>query len=286
MKSWIAVSVFMVCALYSFAQDDSVAYEEYYESTDNAQESTLPILDPSEISEKKGHTTEAIEAKHFDSKKWQEVVGARDYSEAEEKKQKKREESKSKESTSGAEDKRILQRDTDDEEEFEPESSSFSLPINSDFLKVIFYILVIGIIALILFLILKNLKFKSKTKIVKAALPDVAESVTDIKELEIDRLLREALSTGNYRLAIRIYFLGLLKKLDEDGIILWKKDKTNRDYLSELFLKARYFEEVKVLTLAYEQVWYGDHALSPQMYDQIIASFKAIDQKLNESKAR
>lgn len=286
MKSWIAVSVFMVCALRSFAQDDSVAYEDYYESTEENLESTLPILDPGKISEKKGHTTEAIEAKHFDSKKWQEVVGARDYSEAQEKKRKKPDERKSTESTADQEDKRILQRDTNDDEEFEPESSGVSLPINSAFLKVIFYILVIGIIALILFLILKNLKFKSKTKLVKAALPDVAESVTDIKELEIDRLLREALSTGNYRLAIRIYFLGLLKKLDEEGIITWKKDKTNRDYLSELFLKARYFEEVKMLTLAYEQVWYGDHTLSQQTYDQIISSFKAIDQKLNESKGR
>ena len=79
---------------------------------------------------------------------------------------------------------------------------------------------------------------------------------------------------------------GLLKKLNEEGFIVWKKDKTNRDYLTELFSKPNYFEEVRRLTLAYEQIWYGDHTLPVESYQKLITEFKSIDQKLHTSKPR
>ena len=85
---------------------------------------------------------------------------------------------------------------------------------------------------------------------------------------------------------VRIYFLGLLKKLNEGGLIVWKKDKTNRDYLAELFSKEDFFDEVKKVTLAYEQVWYGDHSLSVELYHQLMEEFKAIDSRLNAAKTR
>jgi hypothetical protein len=142
----------------------------------------------------------------------------------------------------------------------------------------------IGLICYILFRIIKHVSSQANPKIMKAQVSDDATRIEDIKELEIDRLLKEALASGNFRLAIRIYFLGMLKKLDEDGVILWKKDKTNRDYLGELFSKSHYFEEIKTLTLAYEQVWYGEHDLPVESYHEIISSFKSIDQQLKDSK--
>ena len=169
----------------------------------------------------------------------------------------------------------------------ESEDSDLALPsLSIPFLDVIFYAIAIGIIGYILYLIIKNTSIKSSTKIAKPENNDPSAPVEDIKELEIDRLLREAMTAGNYRLAIRIYFLALLKKLDEDGLIAWKKDKTNRDYLTELFMKARYYDEVQRLTLAYEEVWYGDHSFSTQTYEEIIASFKTIDQQLNADKTQ
>jgi hypothetical protein len=151
-------------------------------------------------------------------------------------------------------------------------------------LTIIVYALAIAIIGYILFIILKNTSLKSKRKVTKAPIADASAPVVEIQELEIDRLLREAFAAGNYRLVIRIYFLGLLKRLDHDGIIVWKKDKTNRDYLSELFSKNHYYNEIKSLTGSYEQVWYGDHVFSQQAYESIIFSFQAIDKQLNSSK--
>jgi hypothetical protein len=217
------------------------------------------------------------------------VVGDNDYSEVESRKKKKRTEesdSVSSGSSSSPNSKRRMHDNFDEDDEDEIDDSESSSSLNIPFLNVIFYGLAIAIIGYILFLIIKNTSLKSSTKVTKNDDHDPSAPVEDIKELEIDRLLREAMSAGNYRLAIRICFLGLLKKLDEDGLILWKKNKTNRDYLTELFIKSRYFDEVKHLTLAYEEVWYGEHTFSRQTYEEIISSFKTIDQKLNADKAQ
>ena len=276
-----------------YAQDsDSLYFEqpsEYIEETTASEETTTspsyPPVNPGEVSQKKGYDREQINVKRFDPKKWEEVVGGKNYTEekpaAKRKPQVEKGSERSPSSNSG---KRVERRLQDDSEDPETSPSTMS-PITSSILKIVFYALAIGIIGYILFLIIKNIPRTSKGKISKADLPDHSAPVEDIKELEIDRLLREALASGNYRLVIRIYFLGLLQKLDEDGFIVWKKDKTNRDYLSELFQKAHYLE-VKSLTVAYEQVWYGDHNLPVQTYEQIISSFKAIDQKLKTSKPR
>jgi hypothetical protein len=268
---------------YDESEYDDSEYDDEVEYDDSSSDETHYPLSPEDLSQKKGYTDERVVVQRFDSEKWKKVVNGEDFSEEEQKKKKRKENYDSLNSASADSEKTNSKRrmfdNDDDEEDYEEESGSSSL--NIPFLNYIFYALAIGIIGYILFLIIKNTSVKSATKITKNDAHDLAAPVEDIKELEIDRLLREAMTAGNYRLVIRIYFLGLLKKLDEDGLIAWKKNKTNRDYLTELFIKARYFEEVKHLTLAYEEVWYGDHSYSAQTYEQIIASFKTIDQKLN-----
>jgi hypothetical protein len=265
-----------------FAQDEEPTYEDA--DDDYSEETGYVVVNPGEVSQKKGYHTEPIDVKRFDPKKWERVVGGEDYSETRARVRKKQSQADSTFSQSSASGKRFQRGDPDEEEE--PQDSISLGPIASPLLTIIVYTLAIGIIGYILFLIIKNVSLKSRAKVSKAVLPDQPATVEDIKELEIDRLLREAIAAGNYRLVVRIYFLGLLQKLDEDGFIVWKKDKTNKDYLSELFSRARYYDEVKTLTFVYEQVWYGDHNLPVQTYDHIISSFKAIDQKLKASKAQ
>lgn len=287
------VMLFSVGMLY--AQEDTVYTEDYeeseYEESDDYEEEvpeeTHYPLSPEDVSKRKGYPQESVDVQRFDREKWRKVVGDEDYQEVESKKKKRNSEGRDSINAESANSKkRMHDRFDEGEEEGEEESDPSSSSINIPFLNYIFYALAIGIIGYILFLIIKNTSLKSSTKVAKPADSDPAAPVEDIKELEIDRLLREAMTAGNYRLAIRIYFLGLLKKLDEDGLIVWKKNKTNRDYLTELFIKARYFDEVQRLTLAYEEVWYGDHTFSTQTYEEIISSFKTIDQKLNADRAQ
>lgn len=224
-------------------------------------------------------SSERIEPRRFDQKVWKEVVGTTDYSQERPSVRKKKATGNSASSTTSG--KRFEQPEDDESENAE----TFSLPLPGGLLNVIAYALIIGAIGYILFLIIKNTSFQTNQKINKSDTADHSTPVENIQELEIDRLLREAIAAGNYRLAIRICFLGMLKKLDDDGFIAWKKDKTNRDYLAELLSKESYFDEIRALTLAYEQVWYGEHSLPVERYEEIIFSFKAIDQKLNAPKS-
>ncbi|RYD86651.1 MAG: hypothetical protein EOP54_30040, partial [Sphingobacteriales bacterium] len=52
----------------------------------------------------------------------------------------------------------------------------------------------------------------------------------NIHEMDFARLIEQTRTDGNYRLAVRYYYLWLLKKLSYKEIIAWHIDKTNSDY--------------------------------------------------------
>ncbi len=54
----------------------------------------------------------------------------------------------------------------------------------------------------------------------------------------------------------------------------------------ELYAKARYYNEVRKLTLIYEQVWYGDHAIPLELYNRVKAEFTSVNQQINASTAQ
>jgi hypothetical protein len=55
-----------------------------------------------------------------------------------------------------------------------------------------------------------------------------------IKSKNIQILIENAIQEGNYRLAIRYYYLHVLQSLSEKEIIVYQFDKTNTDYLKEI----------------------------------------------------
>jgi hypothetical protein len=137
------------------------------------------------------------------------------------------------------------------------------------------------VVVLLLYLIIKNIRFDVKLRKTKVTREDFEVPVENIEEIDIELLLQQARRDGNYRLAVRLYYLGLLKKLNEMGKIVWKKDKTNRDYLTELFQREYHFDEIKELTLSYEKVWYGEHGLTPDSFQTITSGFESVYQKMN-----
>lgn len=211
------------------------------------------ILEPDELSKISEYRSEKVSIRKFDHEKWKKVIGKTSYGQKEPEKK-----------------------------EREEKNTTPSIPWGGEVLKVIFYVLVFGIIALIIYLVARNsssLDYKLKRN--KLQGEDLAKPIENIEALDVDSLLRETLAAGNLKLAVRLYYLGLLKKLNEVGSIVWKRDKTNHDYLAELFSQNYFFEEIKILTLAYEEVWYGDHTITRERFDQLSLNFEAIDQKIN-----
>ena len=295
----------------TFDDEEQTYEEETLEDGLDNNENSNRTLKPEDLNPTKQYRNESIRERRFDEKRWKEITGNADYEKRLRKNRtsRQREQDNNSEGGNGSGDgnregnteggTRVQDDDNyvrdeesirDQEEDYdEPEEenkpSESSAPWNLSILKWIIYTLAFLIICAILFLIFKNTSFKSNPKNRPMASDDHAE-VEDIATLDVDNLLEKTQAAGNYKLAVRLYFLGLLKKLNEAGFIIWKKDKTNRDYLMELYAKARYYNEVRKLTLIYEQVWYGDHAIPLELYNRVKAEFTSVNQQINASTAQ
>jgi hypothetical protein len=116
---------------------------------------------------------------------------------------------------------------------------------------------------------------------------DYDTATENIHELDFATRLREAEDTGNYRLALRLGYLELLKRLTDQDLIDWQPDKTNHAYLRELAdsrptLRAPFGE----LTRQFEYVWYGELALPAASYRQARAAQQQLSQQLSPAGRR
>ena len=97
----------------------------------------------------------------------------------------------------------------------------------------------------------------------------------DLHHSEYEKMLDDALSTQQFRLAVRILYLLTLRKLVDHGQIQWQPDKTNHSYLNEITSQAlrEYFSN---LTRSYEFVWYGDFDITRDHYKYVEKDFNEL----------
>jgi hypothetical protein len=105
----------------------------------------------------------------------------------------------------------------------------------------------------------------------------LAENIFDInyhKEIE------SAIRAENYRLAVRLLFLQVLKNLSQRNIIQYKQDRTNFDYLSQLS-SGSYYNDFFRLARNFEYTWYGKFDINREMFGVIKNDFENFDRKLS-----
>lgn len=116
--------------------------------------------------------------------------------------------------------------------------------------------------AIVLYIILKTVfdldvnfwKKKSNTK--KVAKKLIYED-DDIHEVDLHKFLKESLENQNYRLAVRYYYLLILRGLSSKKMIDYHKDKTNAEYLFEI-KEEKLRTQFSTLSYIYTYVWYGE----------------------------
>ena len=95
----------------------------------------------------------------------------------------------------------------------------------------------------------------SNKKIANIADQSIIENLEQhIHEVDLNDFLKQALASKNFKLAVRIYYLSIIKNLSNSNLIVWKKQKTNGEYMSELFGQPL-FEDFRKSTLVFERVW-------------------------------
>ena len=101
----------------------------------------------------------------------------------------------------------------------------------------------------------------------------------NLQHVDFEKLIASTLKTGNQRLAIRYYYLWLLKKMSEKDIIDWNPEKTNSDYLYEIqneSLKT----DFKYASYLYNYTWYGEFEITNTNFLSIKKTFETTLQSI------
>lgn len=100
--------------------------------------------------------------------------------------------------------------------------------------------------------------------------------VTDIESniyaTDFKQLIAEAENEHNYRLAIRYYYLWLLKGLTNAEIIEYDVEKTNSDYFNEITSKT-IKDEFSYTSYLYNYIWYGEFDVNEQQFTKAKTAF-------------
>jgi hypothetical protein len=101
----------------------------------------------------------------------------------------------------------------------------------------------------------------------------------DIFAINYQREIDKAIGLSNYRLAVRLMFLRLLKKLSDSNVIQYKQDSTNFDYLLQVQTTGMYKDFFK-LTRNYEYSWYGQFEIDKEKFTLIKIDFDKLEGKI------
>jgi hypothetical protein len=113
--------------------------------------------------------------------------------------------------------------------------------------------------------------------------PDVADENVRADQLPEDgwtKLARELLERGEFRLAMRAFYLASLARLAAQNLISIARFKSNRDYERELCRRAHAFpnllSDFSDNISALERVWYGAHEVNRELVNQFALSVEKI----------
>ncbi len=143
--------------------------------------------------------------------------------------------------------------------------------------RIVIYVLLGAALAYALFRIIADNRlylFYAKPKKPMGAL----EGEDDIHQEDFDEKIREAAASGNFRLATRYLFLKALRLADESKLIRYHPQLTNYEYVQQLAGHPQK-ESFRMLSNAYEHVWYGGFLLADAQYEWLQQQFE----KFNKS---
>lgn len=166
------------------------------------------------------------------------------------------------------------------EKKSSPSSSNSNNQGMGAFGSIVLYTLLAVLLGVIIYFLFINTTISDNGKRFEEL--EIEKAPVEISKTELELMLEKALVNEDYRLAVRIYFIFILKDLSEKKWIVWKKEKTNYSYSMEMRGKKEYelFNESVSL---FELVWYGDYKISQTDYASIEPKFKLLLKELSIS---
>ena len=103
----------------------------------------------------------------------------------------------------------------------------------------------------------------------------------NIHSVDFKKEIAKHAAAGDFRLAIRYYYLFILKKLTDSGSIEYDVEKTNADYLNELSFSA-YQDDFGHTSYLYNYIWYGEFPVDATGFEKAKVPFERL---LNQIKS-
>ena len=142
-------------------------------------------------------------------------------------------------------------------------------------IKILPYLAVVGLLVVLVW-VLTNLERDASGKgaIQNSQVRLLAEEDI-IHHAAIDQLIDQAIAAKNYPLAVRYYYLQALQLLTQKGLITWKDQKTNADYIREI-PHGNLKDAFTRVTLAYDSIWYGNFEVDALLFSRTVQSFERL----------
>lgn len=145
----------------------------------------------------------------------------------------------------------------------------------------------LGVSLAVALVVLKTMGIGLDSFLMKKALPpgQAARAAAEVAGVhDFSESLEEALGRRDFRLAIRLYYLEMLRQLSDTGLVDWHPDKTNGHYYREIPLPAVKGSFGRLTTL-FEYVWYGGFDAGETHFRQARAEFDTFRKILKDSPA-
>ncbi len=154
--------------------------------------------------------------------------------------------------------------------------------------QILLYLLLAAVVVAVVILLLKAWRGRlPRTDPVQAeaiqTAPDLTDENVGAEQLPEDgwtRLGRELLAKGEYRLAMRAFYLSGLAHLAENRLITLARFKSNRDYERELGRRGHALPGVLAVfgdaVEVFERVWYGSHAADLDLANGFLAKVQEL----------
>ncbi len=208
----------------------------------------------------------SINERKFDERKWEEITKDFDYSEK----------------VVEDYDEEFDSLQTNPNANKDSSQSSGNGGFSSAFWANVFQIVLITIVAGVIVVLLINMigggnLFAPRSRRISRSSTNfsIEKIENNIHETDLDRYIRKAVEEKKFVLAIRLYYLAIIKELSLSKMIKWKRDKTNRSYLNEI-RSTSLFNPFRDVTRIFERVWYGQGSLDEKEYLSIKPKFEQL----------
>lgn len=161
-------------------------------------------------------------------------------------------------------------------EQEEKQNSNDTISFDLGPFSYIFYIILIAAVIYLAYILVNEGSSGLFSRRQHQKLEDPEEiTAENIERTDIEYLIESAEQNTDYRLAIRYYYLSILKALSLKKLIKIEDDKTNSEYLNEIF-NTPHKDQFQYTSYLYDYIWYGEFPLDAEKYNTAKLHFQKL----------